>query len=222
MNVEIQDNIRENELIKLFKLEQPKNRSRIGLDGMLTIRGRIIPFEIKSTTMNDVTTARDVGLAHIRKWKNRHWLIGIYDENAKLQYVVYGTPQDMEGWITFIEEDVKRGLKISKMLVERVDLEMVEKTFGDKEVYSYQDAKAVFKRLFSKKEYKKLQDKTNGYSKKTMLKMFKMHNWHYLKRGSSLNNPKIPRKVYKSWSKITKNHSKVLRKLIKEYIDERE
>jgi hypothetical protein len=222
MRTEIQDNEREKELIKLFKLDQPKNRSRIGVDGNLTVGDVVIPFEIKSTTMNDVTTARDVGLAHIRKWKTRHWLIGIYNKKAELQYIVYATPKHMEKWIKYIEDDIKRGLKISKMIVERIDYDMLYAIFGNKEVYSYEEAKFVFKRLFSKKQYIKLQDKPDGYSKETMLKMFRAHNWHYLKRGASLNNPKIPRREYKDLVKITENHDIMLKKLVEEYLHEHE
>lgn len=220
MSVEIQDNKREKELIKLFNLEQPKNRSRIGVDGLLVVDDITIPFEIKSTTIGDITTARDVNLNHIKKWRRVHWLVGIYNNNAKLQYVVYGSPNKLINWFDFIENDIKRGLKISSMIVDRIDIDMVKEIFGDKSTYTYDEARFVFKRLFTKKEYERRKDKKKGYSKKAMLAMFKEHNWHYLERGSSLNNPKIPKAEYKDWPKITKKHSLSLKKLVREYIEE--
>lgn len=201
-NVEIQDNTRETELINKFGLIKT-NHSRIGIDAKTVVDKKEIHFEIKSTTMGSVSTASPLTLDHIIKWKKCHWLIGIYNKKAKLDYCVYGSPDEMDQWLSYWEQDIRRGLSISDMLVERIDIKMVEETFGNKKIYSYDDAVFVFKGLYTTKEYNKLKDCKDGYSKKRMLEMFKEHNKMYLYRGSSLNNPKIPKKYYSHWKIVT-------------------
>lgn len=211
--VEIQDNKRETELISKFGLIKT-NHSRIGIDAKTIVDGKEIHFEIKSTTMGAVSTASPLSLDHIIKWKKCHWIIGIYNKKAELEYCVYGSPDDMDQWLTYWEEDIKRGLLISDMLVDRIDNKMVDVVFGKKNIYSYDDAVFVYKNLYSQKEYKKLKDIKNGYSRSRMLEMFKEHNKTYLYRGSSINNPKIPKKYYSSWTKIT--NRKELKEAIRE------
>ncbi|HIK31764.1 MAG TPA: hypothetical protein IGS31_10545 [Oscillatoriales cyanobacterium M4454_W2019_049] len=75
----IQDDRRENELITLFKLEKPLNLTRIGIDVFLAFNGQKVPFELKSTTQSSVTTVRDFGVEHIRKWQGKHWIFGFKD-----------------------------------------------------------------------------------------------------------------------------------------------
>ncbi|CCQ64251.1 hypothetical protein [Crocosphaera watsonii] len=68
----VQDDARENQLIKLFQLEQPPNRRRNDTDALLNYKGKTFYFELKSTTKNSVTTVRDFGIEHIKKWQNKH------------------------------------------------------------------------------------------------------------------------------------------------------
>ncbi|MEA5510688.1 hypothetical protein VB715_13020 [Crocosphaera sp. UHCC 0190] len=100
----VQDDARENELIKLFQLEQPPNRGRSDTDALLKYKGQTFYFELKSTTKDSVTTVRDFGPVHIEKWKNKHWIIGFYDNQAKLKYSHYASPEDMSNWIREKEE----------------------------------------------------------------------------------------------------------------------
>lgn len=212
----IQDDKRENELVRLFNLHQSENRKRSDIDATLKINGEQINFELKSTTVGSVSTASPLTIGHLKKWKTFHWIIGVYDKKTeKLKYCYYGSPKDMRSWITFMENDIERGLSISKMLVDRIDLPMLHTVFGKKEFYSYKEAKFVFKNLYSKRQYLLRMDCKGGYSEKAMLAMFKDHNWHYLERGSWLNNPKIPKRIYKHWTKITCNHAEAIRKIMK-------
>lgn len=211
--IEIQDNIRENELIRLFKLTKT-NQNRIGIDAKLKLKNKLYNFEIKSTTTNRITTASPLTLDHINKWRNVHWIVGIYNENAKLDFCYYGSPNDMKDWLDYWENDIKRGLFISDMLVDRIDYDMIDNIFGKKDYYSYNEAKFVFKNLYSKKEYELLMEKPNYFNKNTMLEMFKQHNKTYLYRGSNINNPKIENKYFKNWTIIEKDYEKSLRKII--------
>ncbi|MCL2930363.1 MAG: hypothetical protein O4861_11950 [Trichodesmium sp. St16_bin4-tuft] len=92
----VQDDSRENELIQLFNLERLANSTRSGTDAILTLNSLIIPFELKSTTKTSVTTVRDFGLEHIKKWRGQHWLFGFYEKGGKtLKYCLYASPKMM-------------------------------------------------------------------------------------------------------------------------------
>ncbi len=78
----VQDDSRENELIQLFNLERPVNLTRSGTDAILSLNSLKIPFELKSTTKTSVTTVRDFGPEHIKKWRGKHWLFGFYEKGV--------------------------------------------------------------------------------------------------------------------------------------------
>jgi hypothetical protein len=212
----IQDDARENELVKLFELQQTEGRKRSDIDAFLDVDGTRINFELKSTTVRSVSTASPLTINHIEKWKDYHWIIGVYDKKTeKLTHCYYGSPADMSGWLDYMKKDIQRGLVASKYLREKIEKTLLFEIFGEKPVYTYKEAKEVFKNLFSKKEYIEFKDLPGGYSQERMLEMYKKHNWYYMEKGSWLNNPKIGPKVYTKWTKITKNYSEALLKLIK-------
>ncbi|WP_293079187.1 hypothetical protein [Okeania sp. SIO3B5] len=80
----VQDDSREKELIELFNLERPANSTRSGTDAILTLNQLKIPFELKSTTKNSVTTVRDFGPEHIKKWNRKHWLFSFYEKGGNI------------------------------------------------------------------------------------------------------------------------------------------
>jgi len=215
--VEIQDNKRERQLISLFELI--KDTGRTGVDAKLKIKKQIVGFELKSTTVGKVSTASSLTLNVIKRYRTLHWLIGIYNKKAELKCCYYGTPDNMKNWLDFWENDIKRGLKISNMLVDRIDKEMVYEIFGKKKIYSVDEAKFVYKKLFNFTEYDNKIDIENGYSIDRMLEMFKEHNKFYLYRGSAINNPKIPKEYYEKWEKIDCDYPETLRKLVSTYIN---
>ena len=95
-----QDNKREKQLRELYGLVKPEGSGRSGTDAELLFKEKHIPFELKSTTTDGVTTARDVGIEHIEKWRGKHWLIGFYNGSGKtLSKVLYASPDQMEPWI---------------------------------------------------------------------------------------------------------------------------
>lgn len=101
----VQDDARENRLVDLFNLVRPPDRVRHGTDAILLVDGHEIEFELKSVTRigGSVSTVRDLGPDHIRKWKNKHWLVSFYDE-AELTDCRYGSPDAMAPWIAKIGE----------------------------------------------------------------------------------------------------------------------
>jgi len=67
----IQDDKRELQIANLFRLIP--GTSRIGVDASDEEANK---FELKSTTRDQVSTARDLGPKHIERWEQRYWIIG--------------------------------------------------------------------------------------------------------------------------------------------------
>lgn len=100
-----QDRDREDALRQLFDLEQA-NHNRTGPDA-IDEAGRY--FELKSTTRDRVSTARDVGPGHLKKWRKLNWIFGRGQYAGKTftfekRYVL--TPVRMESWFNRIEAKI--------------------------------------------------------------------------------------------------------------------
>lgn len=196
-------------------LKQNQNRKRHDIDAFLDINAVRINFELKSSTVGGISTASPLTLDHVNKWRSYHWIFGIYDKKSeKLKKCIYASPSMMKEWLDFVEEDIQRGITISKMLVSKIDYPILHAIFGNKKEYTFKEAKKVFKRLYTPKKYKDLQDVKNGYSKERMLYMFREHNLSYLIKGSWLNNPKIPKEYYKKFPVIRNNSKEELIKIL--------
>ena len=100
-----QDRDREDALRSLFDLEQA-NQNRTGPDAC-DEDGRY--YELKSTTRDRVSTARDVGPEHLKKWRKLNWIVGRGQYIGKTfafdkTYVL--TPTQMEPWFKLIEAKI--------------------------------------------------------------------------------------------------------------------
>jgi len=100
-----QDRDREDALRELFELE-PANQNRTGPDALDEV-GRY--YELKSTTRDRVSTARDVGQEHLKKWRQLNWIVGRGQYSGKTfefgsTYVL--TPTQMEPWFRAIEAKI--------------------------------------------------------------------------------------------------------------------
>ena len=88
----VQDDRREVEVRDLIGLRAGETRS--GVDAYFDFsdgnRRYAVPVELKSTTNRTVSTARDVGPAHIRKWRSRLWVFGFYDPGLFTIRLSYG------------------------------------------------------------------------------------------------------------------------------------
>ena len=211
----MQDDARENEQIRLFKLTRTANTNRGGIDAILILdKGREIPFELKTTTSGSVTTVRDFGFDHIRKWSDKHWLISKYSKDGtKLEYSLYGSPQAMSGWIKE-KEYIKPDFDLAKLAPSRLTLKDLEVIVGKKKLYSLEDAKKLNKKQYRISECIDLMDQENGYTPKKMLEILKNRCKYLIERGSTLNNPHIPTSYFKGWEQITSNHASRLRELV--------
>ena len=215
----VQDDARENQLIKLFQLEQPPNRRRNDTDALLNYKGKTFYFELKSTTKNSVTTVRDFGIEHIKKWQNKHWIIGFYDQETNLKYCHYASPKEMSKWIKEKEQYIAGDFKLAQLVPNLINLQVMYNIVGEKQYYTIQDAKKIQKRQYTLEEYHQLMDRENGYSPQRMLQIIRDRCEYIMRRGSTLNNPHIPASYFNGWEKIIDNHASKLRQCLDQYLD---
>lgn len=215
MTNNFQDDERENEMIELFQLYKSEYEGRSGVDAFLDHEGISIQFELKTTSTNSVTTARDFGQDHIKKWKNKHWLIGFFSEGKEIYK--YASPLLMEKWITEKEAYVSNDFALADLLPEKIDFSDMFNIIGKKDCYSLDDAKLIQKKQYKIQEYIKLQDLDNGYSQDRMLKILKDRAKYLINRGSTLNNPHIPNSYFSECPEIINDHANQLRIMVSEY-----
>jgi hypothetical protein len=102
-----QDRDREDKLRKIFDL-QPANDNRIGPDAV-DESGNY--FELKSTTRDRVSSARDVGPEHLKKWRERNWIFGrghYQGSTFKFEQTYFLTPVQMEPWFGMIDVKITK------------------------------------------------------------------------------------------------------------------
>lgn len=211
-----QDDARENHLVALFNLERPENRVRHGVDAMLDLDGEKIEFELKSITTKKggLTTVRDFGRDHIEKWRTKHWIVAIY-QDEQLIACRYGSPDAMKPWVDGRWAYIQADFLAAEVVPQHVDMEEMEQVLGKKDVYTLADAQSLHKLQYSIKQYRDLMDLKSGYSPQAMLGIFRDRIRYVMERGSTLNNPKVPQKVLDTWATITKDHAAELRKLVR-------
>ncbi len=159
---------------ELFNLH-PSGEGRMGADALDESNN---PFELKSTTKNSVTTARDVGPHTLEKWRKRYWICA-KGRNTPVGFIIdevyFLAPSMMEEYISSIEARFEPDLELLGMALKLLKEEDVE------------DAKL-------------------------------MRLNYLVRRGLTLNNPKIPWHYVQSHGmKITSNHAKRLRQLVRKY-----
>jgi hypothetical protein len=217
----VQDDARESQMVQLFNLTVPDDRRRSDIDAHLNIDGRVLPFELKSTTSKSVSTVRDFGPDHIRKWRDGlHWLFAFYDRGGtKLQYCVYASPDDMERWIAEKARYIAPDLQLADSLPGTVSTDMVARILGEKDTYSPEDAKWLMKSQWSAAMYREQQDLKGGYSLQRMAEILQARARYVILRGSTLNNPHIERKFFDDFEHITEEHAARLRQLVRAYLE---
>jgi hypothetical protein len=168
--VTVQDDERERELVRLFNLDWDPAHQRSGVDATLSLaldgQTRRIDVEVKSTTGDTVSTARDVGMEHIAKWRSKLFVIGFYSRDARrpeLRSCLCLTPADMKPWIDGIEAKIGFDHRIAERAAAGLGLSDVHAVLGRHERYTIEQARAVLR-----------------------------HRALYIaQRGSTLNNPHI-------------------------------
>jgi len=198
----VQDDERERELVRMFNLEWDPDHQRSGVDALLSVavgdRNCRFEVEVKSSTGSTVSTARDVGMDHIQKWRKKLFVIGFYSKEARrpeLQHCLCLTPLDMEPWIATIEAKIRIDFKLALLASRRLELSDLFNVCGEQENYSLQDAKRLHKQQWTTEEYTAAQDIIiNGrprISQTRMLEILRLRSKYIAERGATLNNPHI-------------------------------
>jgi hypothetical protein len=211
-----QDDQREKEMISLFNMVKDETEGRSGIDAHLYMDDLSIPFELKTSSKGSVTTVRDFGPDHIKKWKNKHWLFGFYKKDGI--YYKCGSPSMMEPWIREKEIYISTDFGLADILSKKLSLDDLEALVGKKQFYSLNDAKKIQKRQYSSSQYRELSDHPNGYTPSRMLEILSGRARYIIERGSTLNNPHIPAGYFNNLPSITKDHPETIRALVRSYL----
>lgn len=198
----VQDDERERELVRMFNLDWDPAHQRAGVDAVLDVDvdGQSFRFEVevKSSTGSTVSTARDVGMEHIQKWRRQLFVIGFYSREARrpeLQHCLCLTPIDMEPWIASIEAKILIDFKLALRASRRLVLADLFEVCGEQETYSLEDAKRLHKQQWTADEYAAALDVDLGaerrISRAKMLEILQLRSKYIAERGATLNNPHV-------------------------------
>lgn len=198
----VQDDERERELVRMFNLDWDAAHQRSGVDALLDVKLQSVThrlqIEVKSTTGHTVSTARDVGMEHIRKWREKLFVIGFYSKDARrpeLLRCLCLTPVDMEPWIADIEAKIQIDFKLAQCASRRLTLQDLFDVCGEQQHYSLEDAKKLHKLQWTPQQYASAADiKANGHlflSPQRMLEVLQLRAQYIAERGATLNNPHI-------------------------------
>lgn len=198
----VQDDERERELVRMFNLDWDPAHQRAGVDAVLDVDvdGRAYRFEVevKSSTGATVSTARDVSMEHIQRWRRMLFVIGFYSKEARrpeFQRCLCLTPLDMEPWIASIEAKILIDFKLALRASRRLLLADLFEVCGEQETYSLEDAKRLHKQQWTAEEYAAALDTDLGgvrqISQAKMLEILQLRSKYIAERGATLNNPHV-------------------------------
>ncbi len=221
-----QDDAREQQMLNLFNLTLPPDRTRGGLDAILDLDdgSESVPFELKSTTTTSVATVRDFGPDHIVKWSRLHWLFAFYAKDAiTLRHCYYASPADMADWINEKEAYIRPDLVLADRAPQLLTHEDLVKVVGEQSSYSTRDAREVMKNQWTTAHYTANADLPGGgYSPDRMLQLLRERCAYVIRRGATLNNPHISGQYLSDrLEPITKNHAATLRTKVEAYLTSR-
>ena len=118
----VQDDERERELVRLFNLDWDPAHQRAGIDAILAFdqagTRQALEVEVKSTTGSTVSTARDVGMEHIAKWRRKLFVIGFYSRQAgrpELLQCLCLAPDDMAPRVDHLEAKIATDCQIAEL-----------------------------------------------------------------------------------------------------------
>ncbi len=193
----------------MFNLAWDPSHERGGTDAHFDVslddgRSVRVDVEVKSTTGDSVSTARDVGRDHILKWRGKFWVIGFYSKgrSPELQRCLCLPPDTLEPWIKDIEDKIGPDFAIADRASANLTAADVANICGAKPLYTMQDAKRLHKRQWSSKQYSEAADvllpgkkKKTGISPAKMLEILQLRAKYIAERGATLNNPHIPKTI---------------------------
>ena len=230
----VQDDERERELVRMFNLDWDPAHQRGGNDAVLDVRvdDRTYRFEVevKSSTGTTVSTARDVGMDHIQKWRRKLFVIGFYSRTAgrpEIQRSLCLTPLDMEPWIALIEARIAIDFRLAHLASRNLELADLFEVFGQQDTYSVTDAKRLHKQQWSAKQYANALDTQIGserrISRAGMLDILRLRAKYIAERGATLNNPHITKAHFDTFAGTNRvpkknNWANAIRAIAEEFV----
>ncbi len=199
----VQDDERERELVRLFNLEWDPGHQRSGVDALLRLKhggvDRVIEVEVKSTTKDTVSTARDVGMDHVRRWRTKLFVIGFYSREARrpeLRRSLCLTPVDMADWIDGIAAKAELDHRIAQRARAALGIGDLHAVCGEMPTYPMSVAKDVLRQQRSAQQYANAADMIGpggqpAFSPAAMLEILRERALYIAQRGATLNNPHI-------------------------------
>jgi len=211
----------------LFNLTVPPDRSRSGVDALLELDEleKPLPFELKSSTRESISTVRDFGPEHIAKWKKLHWLFAFYDREAsRARVCYYASPADMADWINDKERYVRPDLVLANSAPQLISSDLLTQVLGPGDTFTADDARRIMKMQWSSQQYRDGADLPGQlYSRGRMIELLRERCAYVIRRGATLNNPHIPGSYLSSrLEAITRDHAATLRRLVRSYLADRE
>lgn len=202
----VQDDERERELVRLFNLDWNPSHQRSGVDAMLRVNvagvERSIEVEVKSTTNDTVSTARDVGMPHVNRWRTKLFVIGFYSRHERrpeLLRCLCLTPSDMADWIDGIAAKVGLDYQIAQRARAALTMSDLHAVCGARDVYESKLARDVLRQQWTAQQYTAAADTTGpdgqpAFTATAMLEVLRARAVYIAERGATLNNPHITRK----------------------------
>jgi len=216
-----QDDKREALMRRVFELrEKPGRKRHESPDAYLHLADlpEPVPFELKSTTSTSISTVRDLGPAHIEKWRDLHWLFSFFDDaGEEIVHSYYATPDDMRRWIESKVEYVRPDLALADVLPPRVTENDLRRIFGRKPRYTLEEARRLHKMQWTADQYRRAMDLPDGYSPLRMLEILQARARYVLERGATLNNPHINQSDMERFARIDEDRSHRLKVLVRTY-----
>ncbi len=191
-----QDDVREQEQLKIFGLRQEPSSSREDNDAVLELPG--LPpqkIELKTSTKSSITTARDFGLSHIASWRSKHILASFYDKNGNNpKYTILIPSKFLNEWLDYQEKYIFYDIQISNHLIKIIkddDLSLIiDNACGLEPSFPASILDEILKKQISRSEIDKYIDE--GYvSRKNMSEVIKLRIEYLIGRGITRNNPHI-------------------------------
>ena len=124
---------------------------RGGLDAVLRLpHANDVSFELKSTDGTSFSTARDVGREHLRKWRQHHWLFGVYRRGLTprdgAHEFLYAPPWLLEPWIAKQEEYVNLDWDLVRRVPSMIDAKTMTELVGARDSYTAEDVGKLLKK----------------------------------------------------------------------------
>lgn len=141
---------REDDMALRFGM-QGTREGRGGLDAVLRLpQAQDVSFELKSTDGMSFSTARDVGREHLRKWRQHHWLFGVYRRGLSprdgAHEFLYAPPWLLEPWIAKQEEYVNLDWDLVRRVPSMIDAKTMAELVGARASYTAGDVGKLLKK----------------------------------------------------------------------------